>query len=65
LLFVKQGGFLGEFENPNAAVVQGVLLWNVWGQLDAARSLMAQAGPFHRQNLKGHLLQMHQAESRE
>jgi hypothetical protein len=49
--------------------IRGVLLWNVWGQLDAARSLIAQAGPFQRKNLKGHLPQMHQnkrqAETRE
>jgi NADPH-dependent 2,4-dienoyl-CoA reductase/sulfur reductase-like enzyme len=43
--------------------IRGVLLWNVWGQLDAARSLIAQAGPFQRKNLKGHLPQMHQNKS--
>src|SRR5574341_823782 len=26
--------------------VRGVLLWNTWGQVDAARSLIAQPGPF-------------------
>ena len=33
--------------------VRGVLLWNVWGQVEAARKLIAQAGPFTRENLKG------------
>jgi NADPH-dependent 2,4-dienoyl-CoA reductase/sulfur reductase-like enzyme len=35
--------------------VRGVLLWNVWGQVDAARQLIAEAGPFHAENLKGRL----------
>jgi len=35
--------------------VRGVLLWNVWGQLDAARELMAQLGPFNRENLIGRI----------
>jgi NADPH-dependent 2,4-dienoyl-CoA reductase/sulfur reductase-like enzyme len=35
--------------------VRGVLLWNVWGQVDAARNLIAQPGPFTRENLKGRL----------
>ena len=35
--------------------VRGVLLWNVWGQVDAARQLMAEHGPFTRENLKGRL----------
>jgi len=26
--------------------VRGVLLWNTWGQVDAARALIAEAGPF-------------------
>jgi hypothetical protein len=26
--------------------VRGVLLWNTWGQVDAARELIAQPGPF-------------------
>lgn len=33
--------------------VRGVLLWNVWGQVDAARGLIAQPGPFTSKNLKG------------
>jgi len=33
--------------------VRGVLLWNVWGQVDAARQLIAQSGPFTARNLKG------------
>lgn len=35
--------------------VRGVLLWNVWGQVDAARELIAEPGPFHAENLKGRL----------
>ena len=35
--------------------VRGVLLWNVWGQVEAARELIAQPGPFRRENLKGRL----------
>lgn len=33
--------------------VRGVLLWNVWGQIDAARELIGRKGPFSRENLKG------------
>ena len=33
--------------------VRGVLLWNVWDQVDAARSLIAEAGPFRAENLRG------------
>jgi NADPH-dependent 2,4-dienoyl-CoA reductase/sulfur reductase-like enzyme len=35
--------------------VRGVLLWNVWGQVDAARALIAEAGTFGPENLKGRL----------
>src|SRR5262249_40161471 len=35
--------------------VRGVLLWNVWEQVDAARKLIAEPGPFRRENLKGRL----------
>jgi hypothetical protein len=35
--------------------VRGVLLWNVWSQVDAARKLIAEAGPFSSENLKGRL----------
>jgi 3-phenylpropionate/trans-cinnamate dioxygenase ferredoxin reductase subunit len=35
--------------------VRGVLLWNVWGQVDAARQLIAEPGPFQAGNLKGRL----------
>jgi len=38
-----------------AGRVRGVLLWNVWEQVDAARKLMAEAGPFQPDNLKGRL----------
>lgn len=35
--------------------VRGVLLWNVWGQVDAARALIADPGPFKLADLKGRL----------
>jgi NADPH-dependent 2,4-dienoyl-CoA reductase/sulfur reductase-like enzyme len=35
--------------------VRGVLLWNVWDQVDAARELIAEPGPFTAVNLKGRL----------
>ncbi|MGH2538721.1 MAG: NAD(P)/FAD-dependent oxidoreductase [Candidatus Promineifilaceae bacterium] len=35
--------------------VRGVLLWNVWDQVPAARRLMAEAGPFAADDLKGRL----------
>jgi NADPH-dependent 2,4-dienoyl-CoA reductase/sulfur reductase-like enzyme len=35
--------------------VRGVLLWNVWEQVDAARKLIAEPGPFRAENLKGRL----------
>jgi NADPH-dependent 2,4-dienoyl-CoA reductase/sulfur reductase-like enzyme len=35
--------------------VRGVLLWNVWGQVDAARRLIADRGPFRVEDLKGRL----------
>jgi NADPH-dependent 2,4-dienoyl-CoA reductase/sulfur reductase-like enzyme len=37
------------------ARVRGVLLWNVWGQVDAARQLIAEPGPFSATDLKGRL----------
>lgn len=37
--------------------VRGVLLWNVWDQLEGARKLIADAGPFYSDNLKGRLPQ--------
>jgi 3-phenylpropionate/trans-cinnamate dioxygenase ferredoxin reductase component len=33
--------------------VRGVILWNVWGQVEVARSLIAEPGPFRPQDLKG------------
>ena len=33
--------------------VRGVLLWNVWGQIDAARQLIAEPGPFRSAELRG------------
>jgi NADPH-dependent 2,4-dienoyl-CoA reductase/sulfur reductase-like enzyme len=35
--------------------VRGVLLWNVWKQVDAARTLLAQAGPFKPADLMGRI----------
>lgn len=35
--------------------VRGVLLWNVWDQVDAARRLIAEQGPFRAEDLKGRL----------
>ncbi len=37
--------------------VRGVLLWNVWDQVEAARRLIAQPGPFRPGDLKGRLPQ--------
>ena len=33
--------------------VRGVLLWNTWGQVDPARSIIRKIGPFTPQNVKG------------
>jgi 3-phenylpropionate/trans-cinnamate dioxygenase ferredoxin reductase subunit len=35
--------------------VRGVLLWNTWDQMDAARALIAEAGPFDAASLRGRL----------
>ena len=35
--------------------VRGVLLWNVWDQVDAARALLAAPGPFDAASLRGRL----------
>jgi len=35
--------------------VRGVLLWNVWEQVDAARKLIAEPGPFRAEDLEGRL----------
>lgn len=35
--------------------VRGVLLWNVWKQVEAARRLLAEPGPFRPDDLKGRL----------
>jgi 3-phenylpropionate/trans-cinnamate dioxygenase ferredoxin reductase subunit len=39
----------------SGARVRGVLLWNTWGQVDAARALIAQSGPFRTTDLIGRL----------
>ena len=35
--------------------VRGVLLWNVWGQVDAARALITARGPFAPEQLRGRI----------
>jgi NADPH-dependent 2,4-dienoyl-CoA reductase/sulfur reductase-like enzyme len=35
--------------------VSGVLLWNTWGQVDAARALIAEQGPFTAKSLRGRI----------
>ncbi|HJQ64928.1 MAG TPA: FAD-dependent oxidoreductase [Gemmatimonadales bacterium] len=35
--------------------VRGVLLWNTWGQVDAARALIAELEPFRKEHLIGRL----------
>jgi 3-phenylpropionate/trans-cinnamate dioxygenase ferredoxin reductase subunit len=35
--------------------VRGVLLWDVWGKVDAARELIAQPGPFTPADLQGRI----------
>lgn len=35
--------------------VRGVLLWNVWEQVDVARRLISESGPFMAENLKGRI----------
>jgi NADPH-dependent 2,4-dienoyl-CoA reductase/sulfur reductase-like enzyme len=42
------------------ARVRGVLLWNVWERVDAARELIAEPGPFRAEDLHGRLLQLPQ-----
>ncbi len=39
----------------NGSRVRGVLLWNTWGQVDHARSLIAEAASFKPSDLKGRL----------
>jgi hypothetical protein len=35
--------------------VRGVLLWNTWDQVNAARALIAEPGPFRAADLRGRL----------
>jgi hypothetical protein len=50
------GGFVeGVVYYLSGARVRGVLLWNTWGQVDAARALIAQSGPFRTTDLVGRL----------
>ena len=39
--------------------VRGVLLWHVWGQVEAARALIGEAGPFSADDLKGRIVGKH------
>jgi len=39
----------------SAGRVRGVLLWNTWGQVDAARALIGEPGPFRAADLAGRL----------
>jgi len=39
----------------NQGRVRGILLWNVWGQVDNARALINEPGPFKPDELKGRL----------
>jgi hypothetical protein len=41
--------------DPSDQRVRGVLLWNVWDQVNHARALIAEAGPFRATDLKGRL----------
>jgi len=38
-----------------AGRVRGVLLWNVWGRVDAARALIAEGGPLRAEDLRGRI----------
>lgn len=35
--------------------VRGVVLWNVWDKVETARALIAEAGPFRQEDLKGRI----------
>jgi hypothetical protein len=37
-------------------MVRGVLLWNVWGQVEAARELIRSGEPANREDIQGWLL---------
>ncbi len=39
----------------NGGRVRGVLLWNTWDQVDHARELITEPGPFTPEDLKGRL----------
>jgi NADPH-dependent 2,4-dienoyl-CoA reductase/sulfur reductase-like enzyme len=40
----------------DAGRVRGVLLWNVWDQVEAARNLIANPGPIKPEDLSGRIL---------
>jgi 3-phenylpropionate/trans-cinnamate dioxygenase ferredoxin reductase subunit len=39
----------------SAGRVRGALLWNTWGQVDAARALIGEPGPFEKKDLVGRI----------
>lgn len=39
--------------------LRGVLLWNVWQRVDAARQLIAETGPVRAEDLQGRLIEAH------
>ena len=49
------GQFLLRIDDLDSGRVRGALLWNTWGQVDAARALIAANGPFDAQNVRGRL----------
>ncbi len=51
----SEPGKSGVFYYLDGGTVRGVLLWNVWEQVPAARRLVADPGPFGPADLKGRL----------
>ncbi len=51
----KEFGREGVVYYLDAGRVRGVLLWNTWGQVDAARALIAEQGPHTKEHLTGRL----------
>ena len=45
----------GALYSRRAGRVRGAVLWTVWGQVDAARRLIAEPGPFRPEDLRGRL----------
>lgn len=55
MLPIKPGLEAGTLCERRRYGVRGVLLWNVWEQVEAARALIRQLGPLHADDLKGRL----------